>query len=688
MFSRMMGTRSLRRGYTRLARDRNAREFRKTLRGAEPAAAIHRRALVKRSGEILSELRADAVADGRAELAELQEIRASAFGAVAIMSAFATLLAIGPTSGATTWWILAASVFQLVVGLYSLGWSARGRGLSSHFTAGFRERVDARVPKRSAKKVVRAAVIRAANEALAARAPAGSSCAFPRNGARIVEMDPRELIELRSHRDVTQFVEDSDCCTVGLHGARGMGKTGLMLRLQRRHFGRGVSLRITSPSLREPEELPRVVLLALAKRLEHTKEPLPGKWALVVGAAATVMFILSGLALSFLAEQPGVPFGRWAGSLLAQDPDAWTVVLALAAALILFALGAFGVAGVSSVATARGRSGPVAREIIERHTHEVEASSTSGIALAALLGVSMTGGRTKRALPATHADVVHDFERLVSAYRGSSRKRTVLVLIDELDRLPSETVEVLLNEIKDFFHLDGVRVVVSISNEVLTSFQARRTMPTNVFDSSFDTVFEMQAMVARDSLAMINDRVVAMPSHVTYFCHAISGGRPRELLRACRTFVQETWSSTEVVDQRQDLLGIGLVERSRIGAAAAATVNSVAMDECRRLQRSTPPGSYDRRLADSWARAVVRGQLPASTRRSRAAQPRSTRLFVALGLIRQHLEPAMADAKPAFESEPLLPAVNALAALMAAVHADEHVWRSALREVESLPAAS
>jgi GTPase SAR1 family protein len=498
-------------------------------------------------------------------------------------------------------------------------------------------------------------------------------------------MDPRELIETRSHREVTEFVEQNNSCTVGLHGSRGMGKTALMLRLQKRHFGRGASVRITSPSLREPAELPRIVLMALAKQLAPANEPLPAKWALTLVAGGVVTFLTSGLALSFLSTKPGVPFGEWVGAIVLRDPGVWAAMLALGALVIVFSLGAFMVIGLSSVATARGRSKSIASEIIERYTSEVEASSTTGVGVAALLGFSMTGARTRRALPARHADVVDDVERLVRAYRGSSKKRTVLVLIDELDRLPVGTIELLLNEIKDFFHMDGVRVVVSVSDEVLTSFHGRRTSPTDVFDSSFDTVVEMRAMSPRESVAMMNDRVIAVPPRVTHLCHALSGGRPRELLRACRTFVRETWGSKDIVDVRDsDSLGVGLVDRSQILSAAIATIDAIALEECHRLQRVSGPGSRERRLSDKWAAEVESGNLPKPGRRAREVHPNSARLFVALSLIRRHLAPWVATPAPTTGPDPLLPLVAALAAVMAAVQAEERVWRASVAEVSKV----
>ncbi len=394
-------------------------------------------------------------------------------------------------------------------------------------------------------------------------------------------------------------------------------------------------------------------------------------------------FTSSVLAISFLSTQPGVPFWRWVGPLFTRDLGVWSALASLGALAVTFAMAAFLVLGIRSATTAQGRSAPIAKEVIEKYTSEVEASSTTGVGVAAVLGLTVSGARTKRALPASHADVVRDFERLVRAYRGTSKRRTILVLIDELDRLPIDTIEVLLNEIKDFFHIDGVRVVVSVSDEVLNAFHGRRTMGTDVFDSSFDTVFEMRSMSVQESVSMVNERVVAVPARVTFLCHAISGGRPRELLRACSTLVQETWDPYGG-DGHRDALGVSLVERQRIVGAAEATIGAIAMEECRRLQRTSAPGSRERRLGDEWAVAVARGSLPEPSRRAGAVHPHSGRLFLALLLIRRHLAPHVAAAAPAIGPDPLLPTAEVLAKLVAAVRSDEHVWRSALAEAGRL----
>lgn len=679
----MMGTRSLRRLYTWPARRRSVRQVMKTLGDAAVGPRIVRHDLVRRSWRVVVEVRDEAIADGREDVASVQEFRAGILVLVPFAGGAVALLRGASEDGVARWWWMAAVLAAVAAGVYLLGWAVRGRGLSSASRyAPVRRRLDVRVSTRSAEKVIRAAVIRAVNDVLGEHDWGGSLRAFPRRGSRIVEMDPRELVETRSHREVTQFVEENDSCTVGLHGARGMGKTALMLRLQRRHFGRGASVRITSPSLRQPAELPRIVLMALAKQLEPAKEPLPAKWPLVLGSLGMVVFLASGLALAFLSANPGAPFTRWMRAALVRDPDIWMIALVLGFVALIYALGAFLVLGIRSAVTSSGRSRSVASSIVERYTSEVEASSTTGVGVTALLGLSVSGARTTRALPAGHADVVHDFERLVRAYRGSSKKKTVLVLIDELDRLPLETIEALLNEIKDFFHMDGVRVVVSVSDEVLTSFYGRRTSPTDVVDSSFDTVMEMRAMSPQESVAMMNDRVVAVPPRVTYLCHAISGGRPRELLRTCRLFVQETWgSAASSASGGTDPLGVGFVEQSRIAAAASATIGAIAMDECRRLQKLSAPGTIERRLSDAWRAEIARGEIPQPGRRARAAHPNSARLFVALSLIRRHLAPWVTRPAPTTGPDPVLPMVEALAHLVAALQAEEHVWRSALTEV-------
>ena len=68
----------------------------------------------------------------------------------------------------------------------------------------------------------------------------------------------------------------------------------------------------------------------------------------------------------------------------------------------------------------------------------------------------------------------------------------------------------------------------------MARFALRGLPMRDAFDSTFDTIVRMPRFELPDSRALLTRRVVAMPEVLVLFCHALSGGIPRDLIRFAR----------------------------------------------------------------------------------------------------------------------------------------------------------
>ena len=145
--------------------------------------------------------------------------------------------------------------------------------------------------------------------------------------------------------------------------------------------------------------------------------------------------------------------------------------------------------------------------------------------------------RKQRAI--AHLDYTTRLRGLLNDYAGQPDRPRFIVCVDELDKLP--TTELLVdavNDLKELFHVQGVHFVVSVSIDALRSFERRGLPNRDAFDSSFDTVIEVGRLTLEESVDIIVSRAAQFPPVLAYYCHAWSGGLPRDLLRVARRCVE------------------------------------------------------------------------------------------------------------------------------------------------------
>jgi hypothetical protein len=138
---------------------------------------------------------------------------------------------------------------------------------------------------------------------------------------------------------------------------------------------------------------------------------------------------------------------------------------------------------------------------------------------------------------ASHLQRVDAFQKFAALYRHVS-DRTIIVAVDELDKIsnPDEAIDVI-NGLKDLMHSEGLHFLVSVSEDALARFALRGIPLRDAFDSTFDTIAEVDRFSVEDASSLLERRVVGMPQVLAYYCHALSGGIPRDLIRFCRQCV-------------------------------------------------------------------------------------------------------------------------------------------------------
>lgn len=134
------------------------------------------------------------------------------------------------------------------------------------------------------------------------------------------------------------------------------------------------------------------------------------------------------------------------------------------------------------------------------------------------------------------SDWAGEFVAATKEYLENAGPRRVVIILDELDKLlqPAEALMVV-NEIKDLMHADGVHFIVSISEDALIDFDLRGLPLRDAFDSVFDEVFHLHSLSSRGAIQLLESRVAVFPRPLALFCFAWSGGNARDLIRTARS---------------------------------------------------------------------------------------------------------------------------------------------------------
>ncbi|MBP2704332.1 hypothetical protein JOL79_10960 [Microbispora sp. RL4-1S] len=170
---------------------------------------------------------------------------------------------------------------------------------------------------------------------------------------------------------------------------------------------------------------------------------------------------------------------------------------------------------------------------------------TTGWSGALKLPVGMEGqrshGMSKAEQSRSYPDIVTGFRSYTQRVAAllAQRGSRVFIGIDELDKIGSgEHAERFLNEIKGIFGLPHVYFMISVSDDAMNAFERRGLPFRDAFDSSFDEIIYVGPLGYEESRRLLRRRVVGLTDPYIALCHTLSGGLPRDIIRAARRVVR------------------------------------------------------------------------------------------------------------------------------------------------------
>ncbi|MGW2082302.1 P-loop NTPase fold protein [Streptomyces sp. NPDC001939] len=137
-------------------------------------------------------------------------------------------------------------------------------------------------------------------------------------------------------------------------------------------------------------------------------------------------------------------------------------------------------------------------------------------------------------LPPNFPALVEEFRDLLTniAEALAGRKQRVLIAIDEVDRLGSDSQALaFLAEIKAILGVRHVYYLISVAEDVGAAFVRRGLPHRDVTDSSLDDIIHVEACTLKEANTILDKRSEDHTPHTALLAHSLSGGLLRDLLR-------------------------------------------------------------------------------------------------------------------------------------------------------------
>jgi hypothetical protein len=375
---------------------------------------------------------------------------------------------------------------------------------------------------------------------------------FPQSAPRLVELSTSTVVPSKTLQYVRAFIAGHESSAVGIAGPRGSGKSTVMAALMSDVTLVDGSVLMTAPVRYASLDFLRQLFIRVAEDVDarsggwaHKEEMRRGRRlrrarlhaALAAVYAGSIMFALDGFLPAFDFLRDIGPLGTLGGLIAVFGVSLLTYVLTQSRMI--------------PSDTSIGLQGRLAAEALRSSRYDIEHGRTSKNVfkpIGGLLELEDEEALTLRRRTATQADLVSELRQLLGSVASAEGGGRYLIAIDELDKISStqDLVDVI-NDLKDLFHIPGVHFLVSVSLEALASFEQRGLPSRDAFDSSFDTIVGMDELTVHESLKVLASRVEGFPPMLGLFCHAWSGGLPRDLLRCARRCVEIHNASPELV---------------------------------------------------------------------------------------------------------------------------------------------
>jgi hypothetical protein len=172
---------------------------------------------------------------------------------------------------------------------------------------------------------------------------------------------------------------------------------------------------------------------------------------------------------------------------------------------------------------------------LQTHTATLAAKATLGV-----VEPSWQGASSFALQPVAYPEAVAEFRRFLQAvalevHEGGG---SMTIGIDELDKIgTADRAHRFLNELKAVFGIQHCHFLVSVSEDALSEFELRGIPVRTAFDSSFDEIVSVDYLPFKECRELLSRRVIGLAEPFVCFCYCLSGGLPRDLIRACRRMI-------------------------------------------------------------------------------------------------------------------------------------------------------
>ncbi|MHC1563456.1 hypothetical protein ACR9E3_31255 [Actinomycetospora sp. C-140] len=225
-----------------------------------------------------------------------------------------------------------------------------------------------------------------------------------------------------------------------------------------------------------------------------------------------------------------------------------------------------------------------AQKVLERLRYSETISATKeGSLTVGKAGYKRSNQRSLNALPLTESDLVDEFRTLASGLEDVGYR--ICVCIDEMDKLEEGTpTENFLNSVKQLFVIRSCSFLVSVSSSAWTRFVRRGVELRDAFDSSLDTIESVSPMEYLEVRSLLRHRGESITDMQALLCYVLSGGLPREALRAGRSLAQVNYDLggnvelNRLVRDMIDHQARSLIEASFKLAAASASADATSVE--------------------------------------------------------------------------------------------------------------
>ena len=343
----------------------------------------------------------------------------------------------------------------------------------------------------------------------------------------------------------------------GIYGPRGSGKTWLMLMaIEQAQKQRGLGLWFPCPSNYNPMDF----LSALSDNLASTVQRRFAKGTAIVSALGRMQNFLAAIAaiITFVGL---VLYGSRGltvqNRLLATTSSVFPIWLWILVAV------SFGIAILTAIIRFYYNNFSTGNLVREAGALRERIRFTQSLKLG--LDVRVSGGKgiigllarsqekTLNERPASVASLIFDFRNLAEHIVRTLGGEHFVVSIDELDKISNpKAVRSLLRNIKGIFEVDGMSLLVSISEEAAASLHigVLKSGGRNELNSSFFAVVGLPPLEPAEAETLLRRRDLEYEGKLASALCLLAGGNRRELIRMAHSCAAYSRQHDVPLDER------------------------------------------------------------------------------------------------------------------------------------------